>query len=213
MIVTGNPLLMGASGKIKNLVVKQYKDKTVITSVPDMSHRKLSQKQKEANEQMQMAIIAAKGVTEDPRLKQRACEMLKVAPNKVFRAIVRQFLLTDGDGSIFEETEQEKLDKQTLTTLITIVTTEVPGAELMLFGERARGAYDAKSDWDILILTTTDHPQALKWELQEKLFHITIQQGTRANILLVPKVQWYTAPEYQILRKRIEEELMPVKHS
>lgn len=210
MMVTGNLLLTGASGKIQNLVVKQYKDKTVITAVPDMSHRKLSQKQKEGNKRMLMAIRMAKGVTADPRLKQRACEMLQVPPNKVFRAIVKQYLLTDGDGGIFEETEQEKLDKQTLTTLKTIITTEVPGAELMLFGERARGAYDAKSDWDILILTTTDHPQALKWELQEKLFHITIQQGTRANILLVPKANWYTAPEYEMLRKRIEEELKPV---
>ncbi len=211
MIVTGNPLLTGVSGKLKNLVVKQYQGKTVITSIPDMSQRKLSQKQKEANEQMQMAIIAAKGVMANPRLKQRACEMLQVPPNKVFRAIVKQFLLTDGDGGIFEETEQEKLDKQTLATLITIITTEVPGAELMLFGNRARGTYDAQSDWDILILTTTDHPPALKWELQEKLFHITIPQGTRVNILLVSKAQWYAAPEYEVLRTRIEEELKPVK--
>jgi predicted nucleotidyltransferase len=211
MMVTGNPLLTGVSGKIKNLVVKQYQGKTVITSVPDMSHRKLSQKQKEANKRMQLAIFVARGIMEDPRVKQRACEMLEVPPNKVFRAIVKQFLLTDGNGGIFEETEQEKLDKQTLATLITIITTEVPGAELMLFGNRARGTYDAKSDWDILILTANDHPQAIKWELQEKLFHITIQQGTRVNILLVSKAQWYTAPEYEALRTRIEKELKPVK--
>lgn len=211
MIVTGNPLLTGASGKIKNLVVKQYKDKTVITAVPDMSGRKLSQKQKEGNEKMHMAITVAKHVTADPRLKRRACEMLQVEPNKVFRTIVKQFLLTDGYGGIFEETDQEKLDKQTLSTLVTTITTAVPDAELMLFGDRAKGTYNAKSDWDILILTTTDQPQAVKWELQEKLFHITIQQGTRANILLVPKANWYTMPEYEMLRTRIEEELMPVQ--
>ena len=210
MMVTGNLLLTGASGKIQNLVVKQYEGKTVITAVPDMSHRKLSPKQKEANERMQKAIRVAKALTANPVQKQRACEMLQVPPNKVFRAIVKQYLLTDGDGGMFEETAQEKLDKQTLATLVNIITAEVPGAELMLFGERARGAYDAKSDWDILILTTTDHPQALKWELQEKLFHITIQQGTRANIMLVQKANWYTAPEYEMLRTRIEEELKPV---
>src|SRR5258708_28517291 len=122
MIVTGNPLLIGASGKLKNIVVKQYKDKTVITTVPDMSGRKLTKKQKEANERMQFAIMSAKGITSDPRLKQRACEMLQVPPNKVFRAIVKQFLLTDGYGTIFEETEQEQLDKKTLSTLKTIIT-------------------------------------------------------------------------------------------
>ena len=96
MVVTGSPLFTGVSGKLKNLVVKQYKDKTVITAVPDMSGRKLSQKQKDANLQMRFAILAAKKITADSRKKQRACEMLQVAPNKVFRAIVKQFLITDG---------------------------------------------------------------------------------------------------------------------
>ena len=210
MIVTGNPLLMGVSGKLKNIVVKQYKDKTVITAVPDMSGRKLSQKQKDANERMQFAIESAKAITADPRLKQRACEMLQVPPNKVFRAIVKQFLLTDGYGTIFEETEQEKLDKKTLSTLKTIISTEVPDAELMLFGNRAKGAYNAQSDWDMLILTTNDYPKTLKWELQEKLFDVTIEQGTRVNVLLAQKVKWLTEQEYEILRKRIEEELLPV---
>jgi predicted nucleotidyltransferase len=210
MIVTGNPLFTGVSGKLKNLVVKQYKDKTVITAVPDMSGRKLSQKQKDANLRMRFAILSAKKITADPRKKQRACEMLEVPPNKVFRAIVKQFLLTDGYGTILEETEQEKLDKETLSTLKRIITTEVPDAELMLFGNRAKGAYDAQSDWDILILTTNDYPQTIKWELQEKLFNVTIQQGTRVNILLTQKTKWLAMQEYEALRKRIEEELLAV---
>ena len=210
MIVTGNPLFVGVSGKLKNLVVKQYKDKTVITAVPDMSNRKLSQKQKDANVRMKFAIMAAKRITADARKKERACEMLQVTPNKVFRAIVKQFLLTDGYGTIFEETGQEKLDKETLSTLKTIVTTEIPDAELMLFGNRAKGAYNAQSDWDMLILTTKDYPQTLKWELQEKLFNVTIQQGARVNILLAQKDKWQTGQEYEVIRKRIEEELLPV---
>ena len=211
MIVTGNPLLTGVSGKMKNIVVKQYKDKTVITAVPDMSGRKLTQKQKDVNERMQLAIHAAKGITANPRLKQRACELLQVPPNKVFRAIVKQFLLTDGYGGIFEESEQEILDKKTLTSLKTIITKEIPDAEIQLFGNRAKGAYNALSDWDILILTTKAYPKTGKWELQEKLFNVTIQQGTRVNILLAQKAKWYTAKEYEILRKRIEGELVVVK--
>jgi|SRR5687767_4248175 predicted nucleotidyltransferase len=210
MIVTGNPLLMGASGKMKNLVVKQYKDKTVLTAVPDMSRRKLSQKQKDVNERMQMAIRWAKALTAKPRLKQRACDMLQVPPNKVFRAIVKQYLLTDGEGSIFEETEQEKGNKEILATLKTIITTDIADAELFLFGNRAQGAYDAQSDWDILILTTNDYPKTRKWELQEKLFNVTIQQGTRVNILLAQKDKWNREKEYEILRKRIEGDLLPV---
>ncbi|OQP61288.1 hypothetical protein A3860_06145 [Niastella vici] len=210
MIVTGNPLLTGVSGKMKNIVVKQYKDKTVITAVPDMSRRKLSQKQKDANEQMQSAITCARAITAEPRLKQRACELLQVPPNKVFRAIVKQFLLTNGEGPVFEETEQEVRDKETLTTLKTTITTEIPDAAIMLFGNRTKGAYDAKSDWDILVLTGKDHPKTRKWELQEKLFAVTIQQGTRVNLLLVQKAKWYTDKEFETIRERIEKELVPV---
>jgi predicted nucleotidyltransferase len=210
MIVTGNPLFTGVSGKMKNIIVKQYEDKTVMTAVPDMSGRKLSQKQQDANEKMQMAIMCAKAFTANPRLKQRACELLKVPPNKVFRAIVKQFLLSDGYGSIFEETEQEILDKKTLSTLKTIITTEIPDAELALFGNRAKGTYDTQSDWDMLILTTKDYPKTLKWKLQEKLFDVTLQQGTRVNILLAQKAKWHTEPEYEVIRKRIEKELLPV---
>ena len=210
MIVTGNPLLEGVSGKMKNLVVKQYGDKTVISAVPDMSSRKLTEKQKEANEKMKMAIFCAQGITENPRQKQRACELLNVPANKVFRAIVKQFMLNDGYGGIFKHTEQEVLDKNTLATLQTIITTTTPDAEVMLFGNRAKGAYNTQSDWDILILTTNDYPNTLKWELQEKLFAVTIQQGTRVNLLLAQKGKWYTEKEYEPFRKRIEAELLPV---
>jgi predicted nucleotidyltransferase len=210
MIVTGNPLLEGVSGKMKNLVVKQYEGKIVLSAVPDMSNRKLTEKQKEANQRMKSAINCAQAITENPRLKQRACELLNVAPNKVFRAIVKHFLLNDGYGGIFEQTEQEIVDKNTLATLQTIITTATPDAEVMLYGNRAKGAYDAQSDWDILILTTNDYPNTLKWELQEKLFGVTIQQGTRVNLLLAQKGKWYTEKEYEPFRKRIEAELLPV---
>jgi predicted nucleotidyltransferase len=131
-------------------------------------------------------------------------------PNKVFRTIVKQFLLTEGYGSIFEETEQEKLDKQTVSALKTIITTDIPDAEILLFGDRAKAAYNTHSDWDLLILTTSDYPKTLKWELQEKLFNLTIQQGTRVNILLIQKAKWLTEKEYEVLRKRIEENSLPV---
>lgn len=56
-----------------------------------------------------------------------------------------------------------------------------------------------------------DYPKAVKWELQEKLFAVTIQQGARVNILLAQKAKWHTDQEYEIIRKRIEGELVVVK--
>jgi predicted nucleotidyltransferase len=210
MISKNNPLLAGASGKLQDIVVKQYKDKIVITAVPDMSNRKLSPKQKEANHKMQIAIRAAKALTANPVQKQRACDILQVAPNEVFRAIVKHYLLNEG-RELFKETEQETQDKQVLVNLKRIILNEVPDAELQLFGNRAKGSFNSQSDWDILILTNDDYSKSLKWELQERLFNATIQQGTRVNILLAQKAKWYSSQEYEVIRKRIEGELVPVK--
>jgi predicted nucleotidyltransferase len=210
MISKGNPLLTGASGKLGNIIVKQYGNQTVITAVPDMSRRKLTQKQKDANEQMQMAIMMAQSLTANAQYKQRTCDMLQVEPNKVFRAIVKQYLLTNGEHPIFQETEHERLDKKTLDSLKSIISAEIADAEIMLFGNRVKGAYNAQTDWDILILTNDDKPKALKWELQEKLFNVTMQQGARVNILLAEKAKWYTAQEFEAIRKRIENELLPI---
>jgi predicted nucleotidyltransferase len=210
MAISTNPLLKGLSGKLGTIVVKQYKEQTVVTKTPDMSHRKLSEKQEESNMLMKMATRAAQNIIADPKQKQRACEMLKVEPGQVFRAIIKQYMLTDGHVSIFETTPQEQLDQQTLNTLKTIITTAIPDAEIRLFGGRGRRVYNKQSDWDILILTTNEYPNTVKWELQEKLLNVTIQQGTRVNVLLIPKVKWKTEQEYEALRFRIGAELLPV---
>jgi hypothetical protein len=211
MATTTNPLLAKMSGKLENIVIKQYEGKTVVSTVPDMSGRKLSEKQKEANHMMKMATRVAKAMTSRPKSKQRACEILQVAPNKVFRAIIKHYMLTDGHGELFSETEQESADKETLVSLKTIIDTDIPDAELMLYGDRSKGAYEDHSDWNILILTTNEYPRALKWELQENLNAITLQHGSCVNILLAQKAKWHTEPEYQMIRERITDELVPVK--
>lgn len=215
MIVTGNPLLVGVSGKMKNIVVKQYKatGKTVISAVPDMSGRKLSPKQKEANERMLFAIRSAQHVCGNPLVKQRACDMLQVPPNKIFRAIVKEYLLTDGESPLFRETEQEAADKKTLTALKQTIITEMPDAEVQLYGNRATRTYGKQSDWDLLILTPKDYTKTRQWELHEKLLAITMPQGTRVNLLLAQKAKWYTDKEYEVIRKRIEGELVALQTS
>lgn len=211
MAIANSGILAGVSGKLEDIVVKQYQGKTVITAVPDMSGRKLSLKQKESNERMLMATRTAKRITSIPYAKERACELLDVPPNKVFRAIIKHYMLTDGDGPLFGESEQEKRDSKTLTDLKTIIKADIPGAEIKLFGDRGKGNYSAKSDWDILILSPNDTPASLKWELQEKLFAVTMEQATRVNILLAQKSKWLTEPTYEPIRTRIESELLPVK--
>jgi hypothetical protein len=94
MAITNNPFLQQASGRVgKTIVYKRYYDKTVISKVPDMSRRVLSEKQEESNERMRLATAYAKFIykTEEGKIKARI--RLKLAAHKsLFHALVKEHL-------------------------------------------------------------------------------------------------------------------------
>lgn len=94
MAIVGNLFLKNASGSIgKELVFKRYYDKTVVSKMPDMSKRVLSQKQRESNERMRLATIYAKAwyKIEEERIKARI--RLKLPAHKsLFHAMVKEYL-------------------------------------------------------------------------------------------------------------------------
>jgi hypothetical protein len=94
MAIINNPFLQNASGTIgKMLVYKRYYDKTVVSKMPDMSRRVLSEKQKESNERMRLATIYAKHMyrTEEGKIKSRI--RLKLPAHKsLFHALVKEHL-------------------------------------------------------------------------------------------------------------------------
>jgi hypothetical protein len=106
-IVTYNPFVQNASGAVgKQLVFKRYYDKTVISKMPDMSRRVLSEKQIESNERMRMANLYAKFIykTEEGKLKARI--RLKLPAHKsLFHALVKEYL------DIFKPISLEELYK------------------------------------------------------------------------------------------------------
>jgi hypothetical protein len=95
-ILKNNPFLQNASGTIgKELVFKRYYDKTVVSKIPDMSNRVLSEKQIESNERLRMANLYAKFIykKEEDRLPARI--RLKLPPHKsLFHALVKEYLDT-----------------------------------------------------------------------------------------------------------------------
>jgi uncharacterized protein (DUF433 family) len=97
MISTTNPFLFGFSGRAGNMIVKNYGNKIVLSARPNMSNRKLTEKQLELNELMMYANQAAKAVIADPRLKAEAGAALQVPPNKVYRAVVKEFIKRKGE--------------------------------------------------------------------------------------------------------------------
>lgn len=65
-----------------------------------MDRRKLSSKQKESNERFANANYYAKEVVNDPALKNAALLRLKVLENKLFKALVQEFMLKKGDVEV-----------------------------------------------------------------------------------------------------------------
>jgi hypothetical protein len=94
MAIINNPFLQNASGAVGRMIVyKRYHDKTVISKMPNMSNRVLSEKQKESNERMRLATIYAKYMyrTEEGKIKARI--RLKLPPHKsLFHALVKEHL-------------------------------------------------------------------------------------------------------------------------
>src|SRR5664279_5120389 len=94
MAIVENLFLKNASGSIgKQLVFKRYYDKTVVSKMPDMSRRVLSEKQKESNERMRLATIYAKYMYETEERKMQSRIRLKLPAHKsLFHALVKEHM-------------------------------------------------------------------------------------------------------------------------
>jgi len=112
-IVNGNPFVQNASGTIgKEIVFKKYYDKTVISKMPDMSKRVLSEKQIESNERLRMANLYAKFIYKTEEGKLAARIRLKLPAHKsLFHALVKEYL------NIFKSISLEDLYRIDFTIL------------------------------------------------------------------------------------------------
>lgn len=103
-ISNNNPLLNNVSGKIGGLIIlKKYYDKTVISKIPDMSRRVLSEKQKEANERMKNANQYARYFYSTEENKLRSRMRLKLPAHKsLYHGLVKEYLVKYPDLSVEE---------------------------------------------------------------------------------------------------------------
>jgi len=67
-----------------------------------------------------------------------------------------------------------------------------PGAEIILYGSRARGDERPDSDWDILILT--DYAANLMTEkiFRDKLYDLELETGEAFSVFVYSKNDWQT---------------------
>jgi hypothetical protein len=92
MAISENVLLKKLSGHIgRQLVIKQYGNKTVVTKYPDMSRRKLSPKQKQVNETMADATYHAQGIMANEEWRNEAQLRLNVTRNRLYSALISEY--------------------------------------------------------------------------------------------------------------------------
>ena len=92
MAISNSIILRNLSGHVgKQLVFKQYGDKTVVSKYPDMRKRKLSEKQKKINSIMDDANYTARKTMADEELRNKALLRLNVTRNKLYTALIREY--------------------------------------------------------------------------------------------------------------------------
>jgi hypothetical protein len=95
MAISKNLLLSNLSGHIgKQIVFKQYGDKTVVTKYPDMSKRKFSARQKQLQETMAEANYHTRTILADEQLRMEAQVRLNVTSNKLYTALIKEYFST-----------------------------------------------------------------------------------------------------------------------
>lgn len=100
MAISKNPLLKGLKGTInKEIVVREFFGKTIISAYPDMSKVKRSSKQKQQNNRMIKANIEVRSIMNDERKRNEAQVRLNVQRNKMRSVLLSEVLLRLGKES------------------------------------------------------------------------------------------------------------------
>ena len=83
----------------------------------------------------------------------------------------------------------------------------VPGAEIILYGSRAREDSGSTSDWDFLILVDQPLDQNLVTELKDRLYDLELMTDTVLTSIIRTRDEWHS-PKYSVLpfKHAVEQE-------
>ena len=100
MAISKNPLLKGVKGTInKEIVVREFFGKTILSAYPDMSNVKRSSKQKKQSNRMKKANIEVRAILKDEKKRNEAQVRLNVQRNRLRPALLSEVMLRLGKES------------------------------------------------------------------------------------------------------------------
>ena len=92
MATSNNLLLKNLSGQLgRQIVFKQYGNKTVVSKYPDMSKRKFSPRQKQLQNTMAEANYHTRTILADKKLRMEAQLRLNVTSNRLYTALIKEY--------------------------------------------------------------------------------------------------------------------------
>lgn len=103
----------------------------------------------------------------------------------------------------------EPIENNMLQSIKGCVDEVIPDGQVLLFGSRAKGTYTDESDWDILVLTKLKYAKAVKWQIFDRLFPLSVQYAAFINLMLVQEDEWKNDAGYYSLRKNIADSIIP----
>ena len=81
-------------------------------------------------------------------------------------------------------------ERQLLQQLKSIIIRFVPEATILLYGSAARGAREADSDYDILVITPMALSSKEEDRIQDEVYDLELEQKTVISLIFVSAQEW-----------------------
>ncbi len=91
-----------------------------------------------------------------------------------------------------------KSDRQLIERCGEVIKSANPGAEVVLYGSRARGDFKNDSDYDFLIIVEGDVTTSREDQIRDSLYPIELETGCVLTVMVVSREQWLS-PVFQAM--------------
>ncbi len=89
--------------------------------------------------------------------------------------------------------ENRYIDAELLSRCRDAVREVAPGAEVILYGSRARGEASPESDYDLLVLVDGPVDQALEDRIGHRLYALELEAGVVLSLIVYAREVWETS--------------------